>query len=227
MSVNNETGAIFDVRKVADMSARKHSDMTQSVGKIDRTVDGLDFATFNAHKLHGPKGVGALYIAQEDIRRFMLGGTQEWGRRAGTLNVPAIVGFGAACAIAADERPCDAELARLMKAVVLDELKDTDDWIENGGAEASPFILSLSFRGLEGETLTIEADRAGFAIASGAACSSGSTEPSHVLNALGLSPQWARGTVRISFGRFNNEESARSLAKILAQTAQKLRSEKR
>jgi cysteine desulfurase len=223
MSVNNEIGAQWDASAFRPYADKIHSDLTQSVGKLPTDLSGLDYASLSAHKFYGPKGVGALYTADDPLPPLLLGGEQEQGLRAGTLNVAGIVGLGAAAAIAADEWEEDRARAELLREIVVEGLQSLSDWQINGGVNASPYILSLSFRGLEGETLVIEADRAGYAISSGAACSSQSTEPSHVLTALGLDPEWRRGTVRISFGRFNNEETAAGLAKSLLHSAEKLR----
>jgi cysteine desulfurase len=223
MTVNNETGALYDVRQLRDRANELHADATQTLGKLPFSVEGLDYASFSAHKLYGPKGVGALYARGNPPAPLLIGGEQEHGFRAGTLNVQGIAGFGLAAAIAADRLEADAVKAAELKAVVLEQLHRVSDWkvIEDG--PTSPYILSVSFLGLEGETLVIEADAQGYAISAGAACSSRSTEPSHVLLAMGLDEAWVRGAVRISFGRFNNMESARNLGQVLAQNVKNLR----
>ena len=221
MAVNNEIGAVWNVRDLP--AERRFADATQALGKISYSVDGLDYAAFSAHKLYGPQGVGAIYAADAALDPFVKGGDQEEGRRAGTLNVAGIVGFGAACALAADRLEADHAHAAELRALVLDELRSLSDWRVNGGEDAVPHILSLSLAGLEGETLVIEADRVGFALSAGAACSSRSTEPSHVLVALGVGDLWRRGTVRISFGRANTPETARDLGRNLVRSAEKLR----
>jgi cysteine desulfurase len=223
MSVNNETGHRWDARTLRPWAERVHSDLTQSIGKLPEELQGLDYASFSAHKMYGPKGIGGLYTAEEPLPPLLAGGGQEQGLRAGTLNVPGIVGLGAAAAVALDEREQDEAHARELRGIVLDELKDLSGLRVNGGEDASPYILSLSFLGVEGETLLVDADTAGYAISAGAACSSESTEPSRVLVALGLEPEWLRGTVRVSFGRFNDRDSAAGLARTLRESAQKLR----
>lgn len=223
MSVNNEIGTQWSAAEFRPYAEKLHSDLTQSVGKLPTDLTDLDYASLSAHKFYGPKGVGALYFADEPLPPFFLGGEQENGLRAGTSNVASIVGMGAAAAIAFDESENDRKNAERRREIIVENLQSVSDWQINGGPNASPFILSLSFRGLEGETLVIEADRAGYAISSGAACSSRSTEPSHVLTALGLEPDWRRGTIRISFGRFNEDETAESLAKTLRLSVEKLR----
>ena len=221
MAVNNEIGTRWDVR---DVPARTRLvDATQALGKVALDLDGVDYAVFSAHKLYGPQGVGALFTADGALDPYLRGGEQEGGRRAGTVNVAGAVGFGAACALALDRGEADADRAGTLRGVVLEGLGGLSDWRVNGGEGAVPPILSLSFLGLEGETLVVEADGAGFALSAGAACSARSTEPSHVLRALGLPEPWRRGTVRISFGRANTAESAAALARILVRSAEKLR----
>lgn len=219
MAVNNEVGTIFHCQNDAIL----HRDLTQALGKIPVEVENLDFASMSAHKLYGPKGIGALFAKVRPPEAILVGGDQENGARAGTLAVPLIVGFGAACVIAEQEMEADSKLAFELRSIVLEELNGLSDWTVNGGANVSPFILSLSFDGLEGETLVIELDRAGFGISSGAACSSRSSEPSHVLTAVGLPKERLRGTVRISFGRWNTHVSSAHLARNLRRTAEKLR----
>ncbi len=184
---------------------------------------GLAFASFSAHKFYGPKGIGGLYFRDVAPSTLLFGGEQEYGLRGGTLNVAAIVGMGLAAEIAAQEMESNLAFAEELRTVLLEGLSGCADWRTNGGSHVSPYILSLSFLGVEGETIVVETDRAGYAISSGAACSSHSTEPSHVLRALGIEEAWARGTVRISFGRFCSLESARNLASSLRQVVENLR----
>ena len=221
MAVNNEIGTQWNAR---DLPAQaRFVDATQALGKVAIDLERVDFAVFSAHKLYGPQGVGALYTADGALDPYQRGGEQENGRRAGTVNVAGVVGFGAACALAAERWQDDGQTAAELRGIVLDELGALSDWIVNGGEAAAPHILSLSFLGLEGETLVVEADGAGFALSAGAACSSRSTEPSYVLTALGLPDAWRRGTVRVSFGRANTRESASALARNLVRSVEKLR----
>jgi cysteine desulfurase len=218
MGVNNETGEIPSIPNVAD--AVLHQDLTQTVGKIPFSLPAL--ATFSGHKLYGPKGVGVTYVrGAEPLEPLLHGGDQERGYRSGTLNVPAIVGMGLATLLAMERQPEDFEMASHLREIVVSKIRGVSDWQMN--ANGSPFILSLSFAGIEGELVVLELDHQGFAISAGAACSSRSTEPSHVLLYIGLSETLRRGTVRISFGRANTEESARDLGRALAQTVERLR----
>lgn len=216
MKVNNEIGTVFQPERLSHEGYCVHSDVTQAVGKMPVAAGQFDFVSFSSHKFYGPKGVGVLY-ARDGLfpSPLLIGGEQEQGFRAGTLNVAGIVGMGAAAEIAANQMSPDSVLAWDLRSIVSEGLNKKLDFRENGGPEVSPYILSVSFYGIEGEGLVIEMDRRGFAISSGAACSARSTEPSHVLTALGLEPAWLRGTVRISFGRFNTKEAAHDLVKAL------------
>ena len=153
----------------------------------------------------------------------MMGGEQEAGYRAGTLNVPAIVGMGAAAAIANDEWLEEQARAEELRGILLEELKTCPDHSINGGHNVSPYVLSVSFEGVAGETLVVEMDAQGYGISSGAACSSRSTEPSHVLTALGLPTERLRGTIRISLGKWNTTDSTKGLAATLLGTVERLR----
>jgi cysteine desulfurase len=218
MAVNNETGAMLE----APRGHRTLVDATQAAGKTPFRLG--DLAAISAHKFHGPQGVGALFVrGGEWIEPLLRGGEHENGLRAGTLNVAGIVGMGEAARIAHGEAPADRDRALEMREMVLAELDPVTDWWENRGAAQSPFILSLSFAGVEGETLVLELDRLGYAISSGAACSSRSTEPSHVLTALGYPEARIRGAVRISFGRLNTPEGALAVGRALASAVQTVR----
>lgn len=223
MTVNNEIGTIWRPDELAGCARYVHSDITQAAGKLNVSLDGLDFASFSAHKFYGPKGIGALYFKSTLPEPLLVGGEQEHALRGGTLNVPGIVGMGAACAIAQDEMAEWTAMANDLKALLLEGLLTCPGWRLNGGENASPYIVSLSFEGLEGETLVIELDREGYAISSGAACSSQSTEPSHVLRVLNIEEVWARGTVRISFGKYCTREAVIGLSESLRHAVENLR----
>lgn len=228
MWVNNETGAIYGGKgpkefDFARTAARFHSDATQAVGKLPVSVDGLDFLSLSAHKFHGPKGVGALFVrGGVDLVPLLVGGGHERGLRAGTLNVPGIVGLGEAARIAIEEREQDFVHASQLKEALLREIQLVPDH-RVIVTITSPFILAVSFSGIEGETVVVDVDRRGFAIGAGAACSTGNNRPSHVLQAMGIEPEWARGTIRISFGRFNTVDETVALAKALSESVAELR----
>ncbi|MCW5937867.1 MAG: cysteine desulfurase [Fimbriimonadaceae bacterium] len=225
MVVCNESGAILELPEVGETTpSRVHRDATQALGKVPLNLADMDYASASAHKLYGPKGIGCLYVRDaRPLPPMLFGGEQESGMRGGTLNVPAIVGFGAACAIALDQFEEDRAHAQELRQAFVAKLQGTSDWKSNCHDNNSPFILCLSFLGVQGETLVVEMDAAGFAISSGSACSSHSSEPSHFLESLGLPSRWSRGTVRIGFGRFNTLDQAERLATSLVSSVESLR----
>lgn len=223
MLVNNETGMHFDLSPLRANCRCLHSDITQAVGKVAEPLNSLDLASLSSHKVNGPKGVGALFVRDpaSTPTPLLLGGEHEFGARAGTLNVAGIVGFGLACSLAEEHRAATWQHALTMRELVTETLGEVQDGeIHRMGV---PHILAVSFLGLEGETVVLEMDARGYGIGSGAACSTGSTEPSHVLTALGIEPDWIRGTVRISFGRYNSKESSAALAANLVDVITRLR----
>lgn len=208
MRVNNETGAILSAADGVPL----HSDLTQAIGKVHFDLAKLSYATLSAHKFGGPKGVGILY-AQDPytLQPYLFGGEHELGLRAGTLNVAGIAAMTTALEIALVMQEENRRCFWKRNEIVLEALQ-----IEPSNNTAfSPAILSLSFPGVLGESLVVELDALGFGISSGAACSSHSTEPSHVLTALGVHDDQIRGTIRVSFGLSNTDESTRSLAQAL------------
>lgn len=223
MSVNNETGAF--IREPNDSRVRTLIDATQAIGK-GLPIELGDYTIGSAHKFGGPQGVGFLVAKNGGFPPTLAkGGDQEFGYRGGTLNVAGIVGLGAAATIArleADERLDQVEVLR---DLLLNELDELEDWHTNDhpDGQTSPYILSLSFSRVEGETVVIEADAAGFAISAGAACSARSDEPSHVLTALDLPEDERRGTIRVSFGTGNTEESTAALGQTLVSIVKRLR----
>ena len=220
MRVNNETGAVLEMPK----AKKTHSDATQAVGKVPFDAKKYDFVSMSAHKFYGPKGVGALYIkGAAEMEPLLFGGEQEHGRRSGTLNVPGIVGMGAAAEIARGRIEQDMAHAEALRAYVKGRLAEVQGvrFIEN--ACNSPYVLSACFEGLEGESLVISLDAKGYAASSGSACSSGKGHVSSVLKAIGLPDEVARGAVRVSFGRFNTLKSAAGLCDALVQAALSLK----
>jgi cysteine desulfurase len=220
MAVNNETGAVLHAPSGGEPV---FVDATQAVGKIPWTADGAKMACFSSHKIHGPAGVGALYSRwAEHPEPLLVGGGQESGWRSGTLNVAGIVGFGEACRLAAQHQPEDFANAQACRDEVLNEALGPGVMCLDHDHQ-SPFILSLAFEGLLGEALAVEMDLAGWAVSSGAACSSSSGEPSRGLSALGLDQSWARGAVRISMGRFSQPAQAGRLGQELRRAAARLK----
>jgi cysteine desulfurase len=234
---NNETGVVLTTVPAVRTYAgtwHSHSDASQSLGRVDLEAINSDTLTLCAHKAYGPRGAAALVSFEGPPHGWLSDGGQELAMGLGTPNVAAIVGFGVAASLAEERREADFAHAAEMRALLLDELRSTPDWRVNeiapenrsGGIHQLPHFLSLSFYGVEGETLVIEADARGFAISSGAACSTGSIEPSHVLVAMGVPMDCIRGTVRISFGRYNEALSTVRLAKELSGIVARLREAK-
>jgi len=230
MLANNETGVIQPVAEVAQMARRAkawmHTDAVQALGKIPVDFEALAVhaMTLSAHKIYGPKGAGALIVDKRvPLRPLIHGGGHEQGLRSGTENVPAIVGFGAAC-----------ELASSRLGVVPARLGEMRARLEQGlhglGAvifgERAPRISNTSyfaFKGIVGETLVIELDKAGFAVAPGAACSSANPEPSATLLAMGVDPELAKGAVRFSLGTGNTQQEVDEFVKALRAVLSRLR----
>lgn len=224
MWVNNETGTILDVPGCAEWGIPVHSDLTQATGKVTFDLSKVCFGSLSAHKFYGPKGVGALYARGGcGFDPLLYGGGQESGARAGTLNVPGIVGMGMAARLAREHQAQDHAHASQLREIVLDSLGTFSDWREVRSPAQSPFILNLCFLGLVGESLVVELDCRGFAVSAASACKSGSGAESQALLALGVEPAWARGALRISFGRCNTKESAHALANHLREAVESLR----
>ena len=212
---NNEIGVIQPVREIADI-AHKHgalfmTDATQAVGKIpvDVNRDGIDLLALSAHKMYGPKGVGALYVRRKGPRvkvtAQMDGGGHERGMRSGTLNVPGIVGLGKACEIALNEMESEAARLSAMRDRLQRELTTLEESYVNGNQEHRlPHTANISFKYVEGEGLMMAMKD--LAVSSGSACTSASLEPSYVLKSLGLSDDLAHSSIRFGLGRFTTDE---------------------
>ena len=212
---NNETGTINDIREIARI-AHSHgalfmTDGTQAVGKIpvDVLADGIDIMAFTAHKMYGPKGVGALYVRRKNPRvkvtSQMDGGGHERGMRSGTLNVPGIVGLGKACELARLEMAADTARLSVMRDRLEKELMTMEETYVNGSIEHRlPHVTNISFKYVEGEGLMMGVKD--LAVSSGSACTSASLEPSYVLKALGLSDDLAHSSLRFGLSRFTTDE---------------------
>jgi cysteine desulfurase len=230
MLANNETGVIQPVAQVAEKAraqrAWMHTDAVQALGKmpVDFEALGVHAMTLSAHKIHGPKGAGALVVAKRlELKPVIHGGGHEMGLRSGTENVPAIVGFGAACELATVRLESFAEASQSLRDRVDRGLAKLGAIIFGGHAQRLPNTTYFAFPNIEGETLVIELDKAGFALASGAACSSTSTEPSATLLAMGVAPELARGAVRLSLGTQNSADQIESFLQALDATVARLR----
>lgn len=230
MLANNETGVIQDIANIAETArhhgAYIHTDAVQALGKIK-----LDFSALNvhamslsAHKINGPQGAGALILDKRvDIQPILHGGGQEKGLRSGTENVAAIVGFGTACTLVKQELVQRTGMVRQLRDQLEIGLKSLGAEIFGNKVERIPNTSFFAFPEIEGETLVMALDRKGFAVASGSACSSDSTEPSHVLMAMGVEPDLARGAVRVSFGSGNTPEQLEAFLTVLKNELSRLR----
>ncbi len=231
MHANNETGVLFPMEKIARLVKEKgclfHTDAVQSVGKIpiDLATTPVDFLSLSGHKLHAPKGIGALYIRRGTrFVPFMRGGHQERGRRAGTENVPYIVGLGKACEMAKASITEEAHVSRLRDKLENALLARIPDSIVNGDRQNRlPNTTSIAIRAVEGEALLLMLDRHGICASSGSACTSGSLEPSHVLRAMGVPFTYAHGSLRFSLSRYTKEAEIDSVIEALPPIVEKLR----
>ncbi len=231
MSANNEIGTLEPVAEIGriarDQGILMHTDATQSVGIMPVHVNALsvDLLSLSAHKRYGPKGVGALYVRKgSKLARVQSGGSQERNRRAGTENVPGIVGFGAALALALEVMDEEASQLRRLRDRLIDELTRLDGAHLNGHrTDRLPGNVNLSFEGTDSESLLLALDFQGVAASSGSACTSGSLEPSHVLSAIGLSPEIAAGTVRLTLGRWTTSQDVDDLLTIFPEVLRSLR----
>jgi cysteine desulfurase len=236
MWANNETGVVQPIPELARIAAERgavfHTDAVQALGKVRLDLPSLpiEFASFSAHKLGGPKGVGALYVrAGSRFKSLLRGGPQERRRRAGTENVPGIVGFGAACAAAArdlEERAgrLGALRDRLWEGI---EARIPDAHAHGAREHRLSHVLSVSFAGSDGEALVQALDLEGIAVAAGAACASGSLEPSHVLLAMGVAPEIGGGAIRISLGFDTRPSDIDRLLEVLPGIVERVRKERR
>ena len=263
MMANNETGMVQPVREIGAIAAEAevyfHTDAVQAVGKIPVRVDeiGCDLLTISAHKLHGPQGVGALYVRKGTaLSAQIYGGRHERSRRAGTENVPGIVGLGAAAemALAGFTRGDDLKMAALRDRLEAELLGmeacgvngagthpsqstrrmghppvsvSSPDSVENSNGLAFPLRVpntsNIYFEGIDGEALVIALDLKGLAVSTGAACSSGAIEPSHVLMAMGMTAERARGSIRFSLGKMNSAEDVEFALAVVPETVGRLR----
>ena len=230
MMANNEIGVLQPIAALARLARARgvllHTDAAQAAGKvpIDVEADGIDLLSLTAHKLYGPKGVGALFIRHGvAVAPLVDGGGHEGGLRSGTLNVPAIVGFGRAAAICADEMPGEAARLSLLRDRLWDGIRRSLRGVTvNGSMRARlPHNLNISVDGLHGEQLLMGLDDV--AVSSGAACTSASREPSHVLRALGLGDARARASIRFGLGRFNTEAEVDYVIEKLCSLVARLR----
>ncbi len=232
MHANNEVGTVQPLEEIGRITREKgvllHTDAVQSLGRIPFDVEAMnaDLVSLSAHKMYGPKGVGALYVRRRPRARLVAqidGGGHERGYRSGTLNVPGIVGFGKAAALAREERPTEApRILALRERLRLAILAGLDRVTVNGSLERRlPGNLNVSFAHVEGEALLIAMKDV--AVSSGSACTSASLEPSYVLRAMGVPDELAHASIRFGLGRFNTEEEVDHAARLVVEKATRLR----
>ena len=232
MTANNEIGTIQNIQTIAKIAHEKnaifHTDAVQAVGAITIDVKALDIdaMSMSAHKIYGPKGVGALYVKKGiKINSIIHGGNQERGKRGGTLNVPGIVGFGKAIEIAVRDLSINNKKLKMMREYfTTNVLKQIEDVKVNGNTvQRLPGLVNISFNYIEGESLMLLLDIDGIAVSTGSACSSGSLEPSHVLRAIGLAPEIAQGSIRFAFCKSTSREEVDYVIESLVKNVKKLR----
>jgi len=232
MYANNELGVIQPIREIGEVCKKKgvlfHSDATQAVGKIpvDVLADHLDLMSFTAHKMYGPKGIGALYVRRKNPRvkvtAQMDGGGHERGMRSGTLNVTGIVGFGKACEIAKAEMEADAQRLGAMRDRLENDLLTLEESYVNGSREHRlPHTCNISFKYVEGEGLMMGVKD--IAVSSGSACTSASLEPSYVLKSLGLDDELAHSSLRFGLNKFTSDEEIDYTINLVKTAVNKLR----
>ncbi|NER79054.1 MAG: cysteine desulfurase NifS [Leptolyngbya sp. SIO1D8] len=231
MYANNETGVIFPIEQIGaiakEYGATFHVDAVQAVGKvpINLKTSTIDLLTLSGHKLHAPKGIGALYVRRGfRFRPFLLGGHQERGRRAGTHNVPGIVGLGKAAELAR-EHLLDIDQERWLRDLLEKQLLELipDCSVNGGGTTRLPNTTNIGFKYIEGEAILFMLNQQSICASSGSACTSGSLDPSHVLTAMGLPYTILHGSIRFSLSRFTTENEVRHVLAVMPGIVEKLR----
>lgn len=229
MYANNEIGTIQPVGDIGKICREHgvlfHTDAVQAFGNIAVSLENIDMLSLSAHKFHGPKGVGLLYVRRGcELLSLINGGGQEKGRRAGTENLPGIVGMAAAMKDAAENLAEKSRNLTAKRNYIISELKKIPKSVLNGDEENRlPGNINMCFEGIDGEPLILMLDLRGIEASSGSACTSGSLEPSHVLRAIGRNPEIARGSLRLSIGEDITDDDARSIVKNVTETVEFLR----
>ena len=232
MWANNETGVIFPVEEICAICAERgvpfHTDAVQIVGKIpiDVSKTSINFLAISGHKLNAPKGIGALYIRRgTKFHPWLIGGHHEQGRRAGTQNVPSIVGLGKACELAGrniqEEQEKVSRLRDLLEKGILETIPNA--YVNGDRQNRLPNTTNISFEGIEGEAILLMLNEFGICASSGSACSSGSLEPSHVLMAMKVPFTRAHGSIRFSLSRSNTEKEMLFIIEKLQEIVKRLR----
>jgi cysteine desulfurase len=233
MWANNETGVLFPIEEIAAICQSKdvlfHTDAVQAAGKLklDVHATGVDMLSLSAHKLHAPKGIGMLYVKRNTrFQAYLVGGQQEHGRRGGTENVAYIIGYGRAAELALERQNEESTRIRSLRDRLENGiLKAIPNTSRNGAKEPRlPNTSNLAFDGLEAEALLMSLDHKGICASSGSACTTGSPEPSHVLTAMGVSRERARGSIRLSLGIYNTADEVDYALAELPRIVETLRS---
>ena len=233
MHANNEVGAINPIAEIGSMAREKgilfHTDAVQSFGKlwIDVKAMNIDLLSLSGHKIYGPKGIGALYVRKGiQLEKQIHGGHHERNRRAGTDNVPAIVGLGKAVTICQEVMQQETEEVAALRDALFNKIKERIPNVHLNGKLDSrlPGNLNIAFEGIEGESILLNLDLKGIAASSGSACTSGSPEPSHVLSAMGIQSELAQASIRFSLGRGNTQEDVDYTVEVLPEIIERLRS---
>lgn len=230
MHANNEIGTIQPIEEIGKIAKEKeipfHTDAVQTAGKIPINVDalGVNLLSMSAHKIYGPKGVGALYIRKGTFVEPQLhGGGHERNLRSSTENVPGIVGFGKAAGLAKEHLPQEEALAKLRDSLIRGVLEIKDSYLNGHPTKRLPNNANFRFSYIEGESMILNLDMKGVAASTGSACSSTSLEPSHVLLAIGLKPEESHGSLRLTLGHENTQEDVDYVVSVLPEIVNKLR----
>ncbi len=232
MHASNEIGTVQPIKEIGRICREKgvyfHTDAAQSLGKLPIDVNkmNIDLLTGSSHKMYGPKGAACLFVRRGvNINPILHGGGQESGLRSSTLNVPAIVGFGFACSIALKKMSAESEKQiKLRDKLIKGVLKIKGSYLNGHPSQRLPNNANFRFDFIEGESLVMQLDLSGIAVSTGSACSSAKLEPSHVLIAIGLKPEQAHGSLRLSLGRWTSKEDIDFVLKVLPKVIKKLRS---
>jgi cysteine desulfurase len=232
MHANNEIGTIQPIKEISKIAHERdvlvHTDAVQSVGKISTTIAELDvdLLSISAHKIHGPKGVGALYASKGiKLESLVHGGGHEMGKRSGTENIPGIVGLAKAVELCEQRLDKDAEYLTSLRDTMINKITNTisNCYLSGHPTKRLPNNVNMRFSYVEGESLMMMLDMKGIAVSTGSACSSGSLDPSHVLSALNIPPVEIHGNLRITLGRENNMEEVDYVVENLVEIVDKLR----
>ncbi len=232
MFANNEIGTIQPIAEIGKLARKKgiyfHTDAVQAVGNVSINVEemSIDLLSLSGHKFYGPKGIGSLYIRKGvKINTFLHGGAQESGRRASTENVPAIVGLGKAIELAISNIEEQSRKLTVLRDRAIDEVMSKIPYVKLNGhrTQRLPGNVNFSFEFIEGESVLLMLDMKGIAASTGSACTYGSIDPSHILLAIGVSPELANGSLRLTFGEENTQENVDYLLEVLPAIVERLR----